>query len=102
MLTTLKDDDAAMNVKSQLPSDSLLDLRLLGYPLDLGDDEGNRLARMTEWIKQHSGLIKNRTVLDLGSNAGHFPLLYALLGASKVVAVEPREVFRDFFNAALR
>src|SRR5258707_926371 len=98
MISEATDKEKAINMKAQLPTDSLIDLRLLGYPLSLGGDEGNRLALMTQWIKQHSELVKHRTVLDLGSNAGHFPLLYALLGASKVVAVEPREVFRDFFN----
>jgi hypothetical protein len=56
---------------------------------------------MTEALRNHRADIAGKRVLDLGSNAGHFPMLYSELGASSVTAVEPRKVFADFFRAEL-
>lgn len=63
----------------------------------IGSDPDNRLDPMSNWIRAHSDLFAGKKVLDLGSNAGHFPLLYHSLGAH-VTAVEPRKVFREWFE----
>jgi SAM-dependent methyltransferase len=56
---------------------------------------------MTEEFRTHRADLVGQRVLDLGSNAGHFPILYSELGAGSVTAVEPRKVFSDFFRDEL-
>lgn len=53
----------------------------------LGQDD-NRLDVISDWIIKHKDLFHGKKVLDLGSNAGHFPFIFAILGA-EVIAVEP-------------
>jgi len=60
-------------------------------------DPDGRLMPMELALRKHEYDIVGAKVLDLGSNAGHFPLVYSSIGASRVTAVEPREVFAQFF-----
>lgn len=76
-----------------LPDGALIHLT----PDIIGKDDG-RLDVMTNWIKQNRVMFKDTKVLDLGSNCGHFPFVYSVLGASKVIAIEGREAFIDTFN----
>jgi cyclopropane fatty-acyl-phospholipid synthase-like methyltransferase len=56
---------------------------------------------MTEALRNHRADIAGKRVLDLGSNAGHFPMLYSELCAARVTAVEPRMVFAGWFHCEL-
>ena len=67
----------------------------------IGDDRDGRLAPMTKWFSEQKELFNGKAVLDLASNAGHFPMMFARLGATLVTAVEPRKVFSDFYNGEL-
>lgn len=58
-----------------------------------GGDYDGRLGRITNWIHRHKVFFENQVILDLGSNAGHFPVEYIRCGAKKVIAVEGREIF---------
>lgn len=89
-----------MNPLPKLPRQALIHCQLTEGIL--GNDEHNRLGPMTAWLGEHAALFRDKRVLDLGSNAGHFPLVYALRGASAVTAVEPRKVFADFFQREIR
>jgi hypothetical protein len=58
-----------------------------------GGDYDGRLGPLTDWINRCPHLFKDKTILDLGSNAGHFPIEYMRAGARKVIAVEGRPEF---------
>lgn len=60
-----------------------------------GGDYDGRLGPLTNWVNLNSHLFRGKTVLDLGSNAGHFPIEYVRAGAKKVIAVEGRHEFFD-------
>jgi SAM-dependent methyltransferase len=79
-----------------LPPDALF-----GHP-PIGSDSNNRLGPISHCITQRRGVYWGKNVLDLGSNAGHFPLLYSLTGARHITAVEPRRCFRKWFDTSLR
>ena len=68
----------------------------------IGHDRQGRLGPMTEKLSDYRHLIEGRTVLDLGSNAGHFPIVLRQLGAKYVTAVEGRKCFQDFARRTLR
>ncbi len=57
-----------------------------------GGDYDARLGPLTDWL--HRGTYENARILDLGSNAGHFPIEFVRAGASHVTAVEGRPEFR--------
>jgi len=58
-----------------------------------GNDHDGRLGPITTILHNNSHKVINETVLDLGSNAGHFPIEYIRAGAKKVIAVEGRYKF---------
>lgn len=60
-------------------------------------DSGNRLGPMTKWIRDNAELFRDKSILDLGSNAGHFPVVYAQCGAKEVLAVEGRKEFETAY-----
>lgn len=60
-----------------------------------GGDYDGRLGPLTDWVNCNPYLFKGKSILDLGSNAGHFPIEYVRAGASKVWAVEGRSEFED-------
>jgi SAM-dependent methyltransferase len=60
-----------------------------------GGDYDGRLGPLTDWANLCRHLFKDKTILDLGSNAGHFPIEYIRAGAKKVYAVEGRQEFLD-------
>ena len=66
----------------------------------IGRDD-HRLGVISAWIRATAHLFAFKRVLDLGSNCGHFPIVYRDLGA-EVVAVEPNEqnvaVFRGLLG----
>ena len=64
----------------------------------VGRDE-SRLDNITAWIMGNLDLA-GKAVLDVGSNVGHFPIVYGQMGA-KVVAVEPRVEIVDQFQTLL-
>lgn len=78
-----------------LPTDSIIYLPEYGLIGDLNEQE--RLIATTGIVRQNQDLFAGKFVLDLASNAGHFPILYSALGASCVFAVEGREVFEKTF-----
>jgi 2-polyprenyl-3-methyl-5-hydroxy-6-metoxy-1,4-benzoquinol methylase len=61
----------------------------------------DRLWPMTGWLIDNRSLFGGKSVLDLGSNAGHFPLVYAAQGARTITAVEPRKKFKRYFESVL-
>ena len=67
----------------------------------VGSDPDGRLAPMSAWMASNSCLFEGKSVLDIASNAGHFPLVYVDAGASFVMAVEPRKVFEIQFNESI-
>lgn len=67
----------------------------------IGADLNNRLRPLTAALMVVSHIYERRSVLDLWSNAGHFPILYAEHGAT-VTAVEPRKCFRRWFDTSLK
>ncbi len=77
------------------PSHSIIDYH------GIGGDPDNRLGPMTRWLVERRDLYAGKRVLDLASNAGHFPMVYAANGAESVTAVEPRAVFGRFFDREL-
>lgn len=60
-----------------------------------GGDYDGRLGPLTDWVNNNAHLFRGKTILDLGSNAGHFPIEYVRAGASRVIAVEGRPEFVD-------
>ena len=62
----------------------------------LGSDDF-RLDNITRWLRENKVLFQGKKVLDIGSNCGHFPVIYEELGAF-VAAIEPHgknlQVFR--------
>jgi len=63
-----------------------------------GNDHDGRLGPITTTINKNKHNIADETVLDLGSNAGHFPIEYIRAGAKKVIAVEGRYKFKQQWN----
>lgn len=63
---------------------------------EIGKDDG-RLDVISAWIRKNADLFNGKRILDLGSNSGQFPFVYEQMGASYVVAVEPREQHADVF-----
>ena len=63
----------------------------------LGSDDF-RLDNISRWMRENKALFKWKRVLDIGSNCGHFPVIYEELGAF-VTAIEPHsknlKVFRE-------
>lgn len=80
-----------------LPQGSLFHLFTL-EGMEIGKDD-LRLGAMTRWMHLKRDLFQGQRILDLGSNCGHFPFVYQGLGASKIVAVEPRKQFGAVFQA---
>jgi len=74
---------------------SLICQHLIGGTLIGGDYDG-RLGPLTLFINNLE-IIRGATVLDLGSNAGHFPIEYIRAGAKSVTAVEGRSEFKSQF-----
>jgi len=64
----------------------------------LGGDYNGRLGPLTLWINSRRDLFEGKSILDLGSNAGHFPIEYIRAGAEHVTAVEGRLDFRKQWN----
>lgn len=60
-----------------------------------GGDYDGRLGPLTNWVNNNAHLFEGKTILDLGANAGHFPIEYVRAGARKVYAVEGRPEFFD-------
>ena len=63
-----------------------------------GNDHDGRLGPMTTIVHNNADNINGSIVLDLGSNAGHFPIEYVRAGAYKVIAVEGRKEFETQWN----
>jgi len=67
----------------------------------IGQDDC-RLDVISGWMRSQRERFEGKTVLDIGSNCGHFPLVYEELGAT-VTAVEPNadnvKVFRELIEA---
>jgi SAM-dependent methyltransferase len=85
-------------VKDWLPDDALVDLELRGKLQSSHPDRLARLRPMTQWISKHDWLFSGKSVLDLGSNSGHFPVTYARNRAVLVMAVEGRKEFERFWR----
>ena len=65
-----------------------------------GGDYDGRLGPLTDWVNMNSHLFAGKTILDLGSNAGHFPIEYVRAGAARVIAVEGRPEFLEQWKEA--
>lgn len=62
-----------------------------------GGDYDGRLGPLTYTLMKYRPF-KDKVVLDLGSNAGHFPIEYIRNEAKKVIAVEGRPEFEEQWN----
>jgi hypothetical protein len=80
------------------PIDGSLICQILDDGTRWGNDYDGRLAAIGGIIEK-IGIIPNHTILDLGSNAGHFPIEYIRMGAKKVIAVEGRPEFERQWNS---
>ncbi len=59
----------------------------------IGGDYDGRLGPLTLFIN-NLDIVKDATILDLGSNAGHFPIEYIRAEAKSVTAIEGRKEFK--------
>lgn len=79
-----------------LPQGSLIHLNLPDGSV-IGRDD-NRLGVMSDYFSRNKKMFDGKVVLDIGSNCGHFPIIFKALGAKKVCAIEPRKEFHDIFK----
>ena len=57
-----------------------------------------RLDNISRWLRENKALFQDKRVLDIGSNCGHFPVIYEELGAF-VTAIEPHSKNVKVFRA---
>ena len=92
------DPDTKATIACNVPSSGAIDGSLIRQILKngkiFGNDYDGRLGIIEAYLFMQD-IFENKTILDLGSNAGHFPIEYIRRGAKKVIAVEGRKEFED-------
>lgn len=56
------------------------------------------ISKYTDTIFNNLDLITNKTIIDIGSNSGIWPVLMCLNGATNVICIEPRDQFVNGIN----